>query len=226
MNSDMTTPSGCNSANAPLMILEQTIENFHYYIQELIKALLDKYEGTRYADVFREQQLRYDMAITHNFDLGDKAAKKDRLVKGFYDQLKPHFTEIAKGNLKAISDVKFVKNFGLDQIIELDEDDTNDAITDYMKSLIQTATAWSIYKNIPSGLLTTIGKAAGSFAKDKKGDGPGEEINSADICALSKDLFSGANQDDFQKFAYNMMKDKDAMIDLCNFAASTMENDA
>jgi hypothetical protein len=222
----MTTSSGEHSTGEPLKILEQTVENFHYYIQELIKALLEKYEGTRYADVFREQQLKYDMAITHNFDPEDKAVKKDRLVKGFYNQLKPHFAEIAKGNLKAISDVTFVKNFGLDQVIELDEEDTNDAVTDYMKSLIQTATAWSIYKNIPSGLLNTIGTAAGSFARGKKGDGLGEEINSAEMCALSKDIFSGANQDDFQAFAYNMMKDKDAMLDLCNFAASAMEKDA
>ena len=92
----------------------------------------------------------------------------EELVKEFYLQMQPHFAEINKGNVKSIKDVEFVKDLGLGKILALDDADTNEAVCEYLKNMIQAAVMWSVYKNIPKNLLKSIGSAASSIESGKQ----------------------------------------------------------
>jgi len=197
----------------PAEILEYAIENYHHFCIDFLKALLDKYENTEYESIFRETQLKYDIAITHNSDQLDKDTKKEDLVREFYLQLQPHFAEINKGNVKSITDVKFVKDLGLDKILALDDPDTNDAVSEYLKNMIQAAVMWSVYKNIPKNLLKSIGSAASSIENGKK------DIDMRDV---SKSILQDVNHEDIQQFALNMVNDPKSLNDLCQLAASSL----
>ena len=91
----------------PNQVREYAIENYHHFCVEFLNALCLKYENTPTGDQFREQQLKYDMAITHNFDETDKKAKKVELIQSFYNEMQPHFGDVNQGNLNAILEVPF-----------------------------------------------------------------------------------------------------------------------
>ena len=199
----------------PAEILKYAIENYHHFCLEFMKALLDKYENTEFESVFRETQLKYDIAITHNSNETDKENKKEELVKEFYLQMQPHFAEINKGNVKSIKDVEFVKDLGLGKILALDDADTNEAVCEYLKNMIQAAVMWSVYKNIPKNLLKSIGSAASSIESGKQ--------DNIDMRDVSKNILEEVNHEDIQQFAMNMVNDPSSLNDLCQLAASSLK---
>ena len=74
--------------------------------------------------------------------------------------MQPHFAEINKGNVKSIKDVEFVKDLGLGKILALDDADTNEAVCEYLKNMIQAAVMWSVYKNIPKNPIAQVKRAS------------------------------------------------------------------
>ncbi|MGA1587732.1 MAG: hypothetical protein ACO38I_03980 [Ilumatobacteraceae bacterium] len=188
---------------------ELSLENYHHYCAEFLQALADRFEGTPHGPIFREQRLKYDLAITHSSGAA-KAEKKESLVAAFYQQMQPKFAAVNEGNLEAILDVPFVQDLGLGAAIQESDPDTRLAIKDYLCSMIQAAVMWSVYRNIPNKLLDTIGSTAASFGKDGAAQ---------DIGDLSKSILEGIDQNDIQQFALNMAKNPSALSDLCTLAS-------
>ena len=203
--------------NDPQKIKKYAVENYHHFIVEFLDALCSKYDNTPNGDKFREQKLKYDMAITHNFNKSDKEAKKEELIQSFYDEMQPHFTTINNNDLASIKNIPFCQKLGLAEVIETCDSDTKDAICEYLKNMIQATIMWSVYKNIPDRLLDSIGNAASKM----------ESTNSknVDIKELSENLMKDINQQDIQNFALNMVQNPAALSDLCNLAASGLKRD-
>jgi len=199
----------------PQKIKNYAIENYHHFIVEFLDALCSKYEGTSSGDKFREQKLKYDMAITHNFKKADKASKKEELIQSFYDEMQPHFVAINNNDLGSIKNIPFCQKLGLAEVIENCDGDTRDAICEYLKNMIQATIMWSVYKNIPDRLLDSIGNAASKMENAKDKD--------LDIKQLSQNLMQDVNQQDIQNFALNMVQNPAALADLCNLAASSLK---
>ena len=60
----------------PSMIRVGAIDNYHHFCNEFLAALSTRYEGTVEGEIFREQQLKNDMGITHNFNVDENFKKK------------------------------------------------------------------------------------------------------------------------------------------------------
>ena len=198
----------------PAAIKEHAIATFHHYSVEFLEALAEKFQGTDIGATFHEKRLQYDMAITHNFNATEKQKKRENLISAFYTQMQPHFAAVNAGDLSTLADVEFVKNLNLPVVIALNDADTNEAVGDYLRNMIQAAVMWSVYKTIPTGLLKTIGNAAGNV----------KDAGKIDMRTLSQSIFNDINENDIQQFALNMVQDQQTLTDLCTLAASSLQH--
>ena len=196
----------------PSLIRVSAIENYHHFCNEFLQALTTRYDGTVEGEMFREQQLKYDMAITHNFNLEDKNNKKEKLVEVFYTQVQPYFADVNRGSLDAIATCEFAQNMGLSSIVKTADNETKEVVCEYLKNMIQCAVMWSVYKNIPTKLLECIGNAAADIEKNK---------TPLDMRALSSRILQDIGHEDIRQFAANMVQNPDALADLCSLAASS-----
>ena len=101
----------------------------------------------------------------------------------------------------------------MEKILEQADVETKETILEYLKNMNQSAIMYSVYDNIPTGLLSSIGNVAQNM----------QDPTQLDMASVSQSLMSEVNQNDIQKFAMNMVENQSALQDLCTLAASSLK---
>jgi len=214
--SDMIRSTAPTSPTSPGEVHAYAIDSFNHFSYQFLTALAEKYTGTTFGDAFRDKQLQYDLAITHNHNKNAAMKKKEELVSTFYKQMHSHFAEIQSGDISKLRDVEFVQNLGVAKVLDLNDDDTNEAVRDFLKQMVESCILWSVYSKIPAGLLTTIGTAAQTLQDN------GGAPDQMDMATISQSMFNNINTNDIQQFATNMLQNQDAFQDLCALASNSL----
>lgn len=202
-----------NPPTNPLHIQQYALDSFHHLFVQFLDALAETFEDTALGSLVREQKLKYDMAITHCFNSDKKIEKQREIMKVYHTQMKPHFNAVNDNNLDFAGEVDILKEINMEKILEQADVETKETILEYLKNMNQSAIMYSVYDNIPTGLLSSIGNVAQNM----------QDPTQLDMASVSQSLMSEVNQNDIQKFAMNMVENQSALQDLCTLAASSLK---
>jgi hypothetical protein len=201
-------PSNTSSGEdvIPVDAIGTTCEQFVEYSKQFLSALSEIYPS---CPGIKEARLQFNIAIEHAMTEDLRKAAAWSLVEAFHESMTPFYARLQARDstffAEAERSVDFLKSLSVSAKWEAADEDTRDCVYQYLDILAQLAQCFSMYKAIPSGMMSKIESMAMGIHQS------GATLDNMNFLQLGQQVAGQIDQDDFQEFTQSVMGNPDMM---------------
>lgn len=187
------------------MTVDQFVEIFYQYSKQFIEALCEVWPECK---ELKRYKLKFELACVHP-PAALALPNKREMIRKYHKTMSPHYQRCtakdetllmdreAQRGIDILNDIKFYEKWTPDLHAE-----TKENVWEYILNMNRYSNLYSLYSNVPSGMMTKIeSMATGIASKMESGQMSMQDLN---LHELSQSVMQSMDKDDMEAFAGNM----------------------
>jgi len=204
-------------------VVSQTRELFIKYVGEFLQALGEKFPS---CDGVRKMRLAFGVGVEHAITSKTKKMNEEVLIKEYDTAMQPYYARITSRDCSIFAEagitVDFLKGIDISKKWESSDEDTRECIYDYLDLMNRFARMYSLYTNVPSGMMHKITQVASNLASDLNSGQ--SDLSTINLAKVGQQVVSQIDAKELQQFATSLMANQSQMQGVMNLVASMHKN--
>lgn len=196
---------------------QTAIDSFSDLTLEFVDALCGVWDDDT---VLQKTKLKIQMGIGDLNMTGDAPENRVALIESWQKSLEPHYDACQRKDPAVFGKIE-MQNESLRELRisekyndEGIDEDTRDCIWEYVLGLNKFAQMYSLYSNIPGGMMTTLTDMASKISDDiQSGKGSLADI---DVVSLGQSVAQNIDPKELEAFSQNVMSNLGSVQSLCS----------